>query len=415
MHPFRHSTITRGTATLLAAGLAFAAVAGVASPASADQTGCSPLVGLENGGFETPLIGENNWAVVDQSVVDGWSTTDPTGQIEIWHTPFLGVIPFEGDQLAELNYATPTSLYQDVATTPGERIVWSVAHRGRDGVDVAEIQLGAPGAPTTQATMTDGQEWKQYSGIYTVPSGQNITRFTLTSIATVNNEPGIGNLVDAASLTSASCIVSSKSVTNLSGSDMMVAGDTLRFTIDSVNLGGGPAILTMLKDELPAGITLVPGSITSTDAAAVLTEAAGDDQGTYDAGSRLLTVAVGSVAGIGIGGTLAPGQRSVVTFDAIVDAPAPASITNTASIDYRDELDPETALTATTNTVAMTAAAVVSPPALPIDVASAAKGAPALLAETGPSDTLALHGAILMLIAGLALMARSRRRPEILT
>ena len=412
MHSLRHSTITLGTAMLLAAGLAFAAVA---SPASADQTGCSPLVGLENGGFETPLIDENDWAVVDQSLVGGWLTTDPTGQIEIWHTPFLGVIPFEANQLAELNYVDPTNLYQDVATTPGQRIVWSVAHRGRDGVDVAEVQLGAPGAPTTQATMTDGPEWRQYSGFYTVPSGQSVTRFTLSPIATANNQPGIGNLVDAASLRSASCIVSSKSVTNLSGSDTMVAGDTLRFTIDSVNLGGGPAVLTMLKDELPAGLTLVPGSITFTDAVAPLTEAAGDDEGSYDAGSRVLTVAIGSGAGVGTGGTLAPGQRTVVTFDAMVDAPAPASITNTASIDYRDEFDTETVLTATTNTVAMTAAAVVQPPTLPIDVAPAEGGKLTQLAETGVSNTLALDGAILMLIVGLALTVRSRRRPGLLT
>jgi uncharacterized repeat protein (TIGR01451 family) len=417
VHPLLRSTISRRWASLLAVGLAFTAVTGVASPASADQTGCSPLVALKNGSFESPVIAENTWAPLDQTLFDGWSTTDPSGQIEIWHTPFLGVIPFEADQLAELNYTDPTSLYQDVATTPGERIVWSVAHRGRDGVDVAAVELGAPGTPTTQATMTDGTEWGRYSGVYTVPDGQTITRFTLTPISTAGDQPGVGNLVDAASLTSASCIVSSKSVTNLSGASTMVAGDTLRFTIDSVNLGASPAVFTTLNDALPAGLTLVPGSITSTDAAAALTGSAGDDEGTYDVDSQVLTVGIGSGAGVDTGGTLDPGQQSIVTFDATVDTPAPASITNTATIQYGDEPDPDTVLTATSNTVAMTAAAVAQSPQVSnsIDAAAApaAEASTARLAETGLSSTIAFDGAILLLIIGLALTARSRRSTEL--
>ena len=61
-----------------------------------------------NGGFEQPG-GINAFKFLDQSDVEGWSTTEPDGQIELWHTGYLDVPAAEGQQFAELSANEPAS------------------------------------------------------------------------------------------------------------------------------------------------------------------------------------------------------------------------------------------------------------------------------------------------------------------
>jgi hypothetical protein len=130
--------------------------------------------------------------------VPGWLTTATDRLIEIWKSGTGGVASAEGRQHAELNATMVSTLYQDLATTPGTTVSWWVSHRGRDGVDTMAVDIGRPGAVIEQQRMTDGPTWRQYTGTYTVPAGQTITRFALRSISAAGGKPDKGNLVDGA-------------------------------------------------------------------------------------------------------------------------------------------------------------------------------------------------------------------------
>ena len=104
----------------------------------------------------------------------GWATTASDTLIELWHTGFNGVPAGAGTQFAELNATQPSTLYQDVATTPGETIEWSLFHRGRSGVDVMRVIIGPPGGPLLAqgADISDGTTaWGRTTRRYTVPAG----------------------------------------------------------------------------------------------------------------------------------------------------------------------------------------------------------------------------------------------------
>ena len=152
---------------------------------------------LTNGGFESPNAGATYVQVAD-ATVPGWSTTASDGLIELWHTGFNGVPAGVGTQFAELNATQPSTLYQDVATTPGETIEWSLLHRGRGGVDVMRVIIGPPAGPLVAqgADISDGTTaWGRTTRRYTVPSGQTTTRFGFMAVSAVGGA-SIGNFLD---------------------------------------------------------------------------------------------------------------------------------------------------------------------------------------------------------------------------
>lgn len=78
------------------------------------------------------------------------------------------------------------TLHQDVATTPGRTYYWSFAHAARTGPETATFEAGPPpGAPGPRAVVlatassVPASGWTVYSGNFTVPSGQAVTRLTL--------------------------------------------------------------------------------------------------------------------------------------------------------------------------------------------------------------------------------------------
>lgn len=157
-----------------------------------------------NGGFESPEFAGELIATLHESLVPGWrSTGQGTGsleRIELWRSGFDGVPSHSGRQIAEINAVSPGSLYQDVGTTPGQTLVWSLAHRGRRGVDTMRVTIGPPEGARTQSgpdISTGTDEWVEYSGTYVVPPGQTVTRFSFESVSTHNGSPSIGNLIDS--------------------------------------------------------------------------------------------------------------------------------------------------------------------------------------------------------------------------
>lgn len=150
--------------------------------------------------FGTHAGSPNVW-YVDQEGVEAWGTSNPSGRIEVWQNGNgSGVPAYSGDNFVELNSDAAGPIYQDIKTIPGSTLTWSFAHRGRSGVDSAELLIGAPGNLAPIFLAVDGQEWRTYSGTYVVPAGQTHTRLTFAPISTSSGNLTIGNFLDDVNL-----------------------------------------------------------------------------------------------------------------------------------------------------------------------------------------------------------------------
>ena len=250
-------------------------------PAQAAPVDCSRGVNL---GFETPLVRSSpmgpfpNWALVNESLVTGWSTTASDDLIELWESTFLGVTSYAGGQHAELNATQPSTLSQNFATLGGDSIAWTVAHRGRTGPDTADVRFGPPGTPTLVQVMTSpAGAWSVYSGTYVVPPGQTTTQISFAS----QNSGSLGNFLDGIQLSLVCDISISTTFTGFTDVDFsghINPGDTAAFEYLVENLGTATVQTLQVSDSLgflatcPV-TTLMPGQSTTCTGAYVLTAA----------------------------------------------------------------------------------------------------------------------------------------------
>lgn len=150
-----------------------------------------------NPGSELPVL-SSGFSLVNEDNVPGWETTASDKQMEIWTSGFQGVPAQEGRQFFELNGNMVSDFYQELCLNPGSTITWSVWHRGRSGVDVAVVKIGATlESAVVLETMSDGNTaWGQYTGVYTVPEGQTTTVFVFSSVSAAGGSPSVGNFLD---------------------------------------------------------------------------------------------------------------------------------------------------------------------------------------------------------------------------
>lgn len=123
-------------------------------------------------------------------------------------------------QYAELTESQEhTAIYQDIATTPGTLLAWRLKHASAcagSHVDSMNVMIGRPGQEKTQpatriasdandplgpvangliaSDVSSGDGWDTYTGTYTVPAGQTVTRFTFKAVSSLN--PVSGNRLD---------------------------------------------------------------------------------------------------------------------------------------------------------------------------------------------------------------------------
>ncbi|EUJ30529.1 immunoglobulin-like domain-containing protein [Listeria cornellensis] len=199
---------------------------------------------------------------------------------------YEGVKAADGDQYAELNATMISALYQDIETTPGTKIRWKVSHRGRDGVDTAEVRFGAPGQSLELMTTmsTDNKAWKEYQGTYTIPEGQTTTRFEFKAISSTGGDLTRGNYLD-------NIVFSSPSNLNVEDSfsqPTVKKGKQVDYLVNVTNNGGMVAENVNLAIPLPKELDYIPDTVTvnGVTTSDVL----------YDAASHSLTVSVASIS-----------------------------------------------------------------------------------------------------------------------
>lgn len=327
--------------------------------AGAAQTpeSCANSIGLVNGGFEAPDVPVNGIQFFGQAAVPGWSTTASDGQIEIWHNNFSGVTAAVGSQHAELNANLPSALYQDLPTIPGTVMRWSLAHRGRAGMDTMAVNIGPAGGTLVEQTQLedDTRAWGRYSGFYTVPLGQKTTRFSFAAVKTFGDNLSVGNFLDDITFGTNACLVSTQDVTSSSGGPYAQVGDLLTITVRANSGGGSPAMGTALTSPLPPGTSFVPGSVRVINGAVTAspTDRAGDDVAEYDATTNRVVVRLGTGATALAGGSLNNEDVGTVTYQVRVNSlTAPMTSSSESTVTFTDPLT-GTVRTSTTNSASM--------------------------------------------------------------
>lgn len=350
MSSHAHSRLRRvvagaASALLLAAGLTVVteSIAPTSASAAQNPTQCQNTVSLTNGTFEAPAIPNATYRLLDETIVPGWFTNDSANQVEIWSSGFQGVTAAQGRQFAELNANSASMLYQDVPTTPGQTLAWSLKHRARQGTDVMRVMIGVPGGTLVQSgpNLSDTTAaWGSHSGTYTVPAGQTVTRFGFEAVSAGSGNNSVGNFLDDITFGTGPCLITTKSVANLTrGGTTAEVGDVLRYTVTTRNDGGNPATQSVATDQLATGIDFVPGSIKIVDGsgAGALTDATGDDRGEYTAANRTVRVRLGDSGTATAGGSIGVGASQTYTFDAKVNVSAANGvILNEANVAFRD-------------------------------------------------------------------------------
>ncbi|MFF4331430.1 hypothetical protein ACFYZT_33690 [Streptomyces sp. NPDC001591] len=321
----------------------------------------APLrVALANGSFEQPAVTDVE-ILPDASQtqaakrVPGWLTTASDHKIELWHSGFNGVPAADGVQFAELNANEVSTLYQDLPTTPGTKLYWRLYHRGRQGDDTMALDIGAPGSAVEQRRFTDGNTaWGYYTGTYTVPAGQTLTRFAFRSISAAGGNRSVGNFLDGIFFGTAPYVVLAKAAIP---AGPLEVGDVVTYRITAKNEGGGGAENLIVSDVIPQGTTYLPGSLRIVDGpnAGAKSDAQGDDQAYYDAQADKVAFHLGNGASAVEGGSLPSTETlpagTTVEYRVVIDrAGAGKQISNTATASYENRLgDTPEPLTSTSN------------------------------------------------------------------
>lgn len=156
---------------------------------------------LINGSFEEPDYPNNSVNFPDESMVPGWETSASDNIMEFWGGGFNGVPAADGSQFVELNANQVSTLFQDVATTPGQVYFYRFYHRGRLGDDTLALNIGDPAGPLVKIreVTTGNTAWQLVTGVYTVPAGQTMTRFAFESVSSAGGNQGVGNFLDGIS------------------------------------------------------------------------------------------------------------------------------------------------------------------------------------------------------------------------
>ena len=197
---------------------------------------------IVNPSFELPFTGpraaslspwftSTNWIAVDAGEIPGWETTHPIvtngcpaggairpaytcTPIELWANNFLSVVPAQGIVLAELSAYQDSKLFQNICMNTGETFNFNFAHRGRQGIDRMQFQVGAnnavildvstnntgtgvlnPGGAAAGPSATAiANGWTRYAGSFTYTGASGVQPLGFSAF--LSSVVAAGNLLD---------------------------------------------------------------------------------------------------------------------------------------------------------------------------------------------------------------------------
>lgn len=280
-----------------------------------------------NLGFEQPSLGGLAcWRQVPDTLVPGWSTTDPASvssgdcpynpasgrvpRIEMWGTGFLGVAARSGQQFAELNATSSSRQTQRICLLNGETVQWRFSHRGRasatvpdvmrflvtsaPAIEVVEVRTTSSGGAGSgfashfesidQGTATFANAaagWVDYfrSFVYRGPSG--IQGIGFEAVSSGSGNVSAGNLLDEIQVTLRPFVEFNGGTSNAPESNtpatslprIRISGQSTVATVVQVRATGGTAVLgtdfTTPTGRADFTITIPAGNYDPTSAASL--------------------------------------------------------------------------------------------------------------------------------------------------
>ena len=194
------------------------------------------------------------------------------------------------------------------------------------------------GAPVTAKNPNYLNQLGFDADVVSVPAG--VIRNNDTSAVfrmTTNLDSYFPGVVTSAIDLHAPDVDANKTVTDLNGGETL-PGDVLEYTVNLTNTGQDAAENVNLIDQIPANTTYVPGSLSilSGANAGSQTDAAGDDQATFDAANNEVLFNLGVGATSAAGGTLAIGASTAIRFRVQVNSNVPGNtvVANQATTNY---------------------------------------------------------------------------------
>ncbi len=171
---------------------------------------------IVNGGFETPALGNGQWAVYPDGSLTSWDVTGGSAGLEIQNN--AAGAPHSGNQLAELDSHTPgdsaSGIEQVVDTVPGQqyRLTFYHSPRPNNGPDTDNaIELGVLVTSTSGVMVNDvigqpsysgsGTVWKEYTYDFVALDAQTTVSFTDAG----SQQDTLGGYLDDISLVTLDC------------------------------------------------------------------------------------------------------------------------------------------------------------------------------------------------------------------
>ncbi|WP_425391329.1 gliding motility-associated C-terminal domain-containing protein [Ekhidna sp.] len=295
-------------------------------------------IGNINSDFEQPDISEapynkSTFSFVPQDEVPGWSTTASDNIMELWNDGFQGVPAYSGEQFAEILANQIGALYFDLSTVPNSLFSWTFAHRGRGGTDNIRVSIGAVGSEVAQGDFATGNSnWAVYSGNYTVPTDQFVTRFQFESL----DAGSVGNFVDSVTF-----VLFPYRFELYEGSTVSGAADYINTSGEFNDLDDGDYVLVVYDNLTGCGAVEIPFTIERDQTQPTIATSITDDNNCdNDAGSVDVTADMPNPAS-------EPSSYTYEIFDGhsfttqigadetIADGTVPFTFSNLAPGDYR--------------------------------------------------------------------------------
>ena len=282
--------------------------------------------------WKTTALNRSEYDIEVQRLID--TATSATSSTS--HPPFTNALnkiapsstidnatatPYDGSYFAEINAASQGMLYQDVLTTPGTVMLWSLAHKGRDSGVAAEtmtVEIGNPissrlnyySQAISDARDTVGFTPSNFASAPSAPGFSDTTHvsFPNDTVTLIPQTVAVNGVTPAVSITYPYTVSGNQNVLGLySGSYVVPIGDTTtRFGFASlVGVSIGNLLDDIVFTPLAAcpDATIASGNNTSANNTTISYNVLSNDLGFNSPGTSLKVVSANVKSGCPSGTT----------------------------------------------------------------------------------------------------------------